>query len=217
MERRDPLLAFTGNAARGIIQDINRLPHGKRVKALDNVLSSYDRRLPAKVRQVASKLRSEGMSTNMAVERAVALSLADATIDKFRGIGEARRAGQPPIGLYGLGLGQDSTTTGETDAETSAKKKVGQMFQGIVCADGVQTAVTDLVGRNKGADAAGATNLGYEVAQGFAQCAAPTPTPTPPTTPTTEEEGSSLAVPIALGVGALVVVGGVVWYTRRKA
>lgn len=210
---------MTGHAAQGILADINRLPQGKRVKALDNVLSSFDPRLPHKVREVATKLRKQGLSTNAAVQQALTLSLADASIDKIRGIGAARMAGKPPVGIYGLGLGEDATssTAGETSAETSAKKKVGQMFQGVVCSDGVQAAVTDMVGRNKGSDAHAATNLGYEVAQGFAQCAVPTPTPTPPTPPTAPTEEKSLALPIALGVGALVVVGGVVWYTRGKA
>ena len=222
LEQRDPLLAFTGNAARGIMADINRLPRGKRVRALDNVLASFDPMLPGKVRQVATRLRQTGMPTNLAVERAVALSLADASVDKIRSIGEARLAGKQPVGLYGLGLGQESDTTSETETEEekSAKKKVGQMFQGVICSDGVQTAVTDMVGRNQGQDAHAATNLGYEVAQGFAQCAnlnqTPTP-PTPPTTPPTTQEKPSLAVPIAVGVGALVVVGGFVWYTGRQS
>lgn len=216
-ETRDPLLAQTGNAARGILRDLNRLPRSKRAQALNNVLRSYDPSLPAKVHKVANRLHAQGMPVNLAVERALALGLADSSIDRIRAIGAARMRGVSPA-VAGLGYLGQTETPSETPAETSAKKRVGQMFQGIVCSDGVQTSVTDMVGRNKGADAHAATNLGYEVAQGFAQCASMNPqAPTPPPAPTpTPDSGGSMVFPIVLGGAALLVVGGAVWYTRKK-
>ncbi len=212
-ERRDALLARTGPAARAIMKSIKTLPRKQQVAALDRVLVKFDEGLPERVRRVSEHLHREGMAVNQAVERALALSLADASINRIKRLGRAYRQGAVvPLGYLG-------TTTPEstTSQEQDAGQIVAGMFQGIVCSDGLQTSITQMVGQNEGREAHDATNLGYEVAQGFAQCGAQTPTPPlPPTTPPTTSGETSLALPIAVGVGALVVVGGVVWYTGRK-
>lgn len=211
-EKRDALLARTGPAARQILKRIKKLPRKEQVGALDRVLNDFDPGLPTRVRRVAEHLRSEGMSINKSIERALSLSLADASINRIKNLGYAYQRGHVlPMGYLGLG----QTSSSSSDEERSSKKVVADMFQGIVCSDGLQTSVTDLVGRNEGTQAQSATNLGYEVAQGFAQCAnqAPVP-PAPPAT--TESEKPSLVGPVVFGLGALVVVGGVVWYTRKK-
>lgn len=211
-ERRDAMLARTGPAARQILANIKKLPRNQQVAALDRVLADFDPNLPTRVRRVAEHLRGEGMSINEALERAIALSLADASINRIKNLGYAYQQGRVlPMGYLGLG----QTSESSTDQERSSKKVVGDMFQGIVCSDGLQTSVTSLVGRNEGAQAQAATNIGYEVAQGFAQCGAQAPPP--PVPPATQEsEKPSLVGPVLFGMGALVVVGGVVWYTRKK-
>lgn len=213
-ERRDAMLARTGPAARQILKQIKKLPRRKQVAAMDRVLGRFDPDLPQRVRLVAHHLQSEGMGTNEAVERALALSLADASISKIKQIGVAYRTGTMiPVGA----LGQD--TDGETAEEKSAGKAIGRMFQGIVCSSDLQRSVTEMVGRKEGQDAHDAANLGYGVAQGVAQCGMPS-SETPPAAPDSDEaasDRSSLLGPVSVGLGALLVVGGVVWYTRKKS
>lgn len=214
VERRDAMLARTGPAARAVLNRIKRLPRRKQVAALDRVLRDFDPGLPERVRRVAEHLHREGMKVNDAIERALALSLADASINRIQKLGRAYRTGQLlPVGYLGQ---TPPTTPSSTDAEQSAGDVVAGMFQGIVCSEGLQTSVADMVGRSEGREAHDATNTGYEVAQGFAQCSALAPSTPPVPAPEPEREGTSPAVPIAIGVGALVVVGGAVWYTTRK-
>lgn len=210
-ERRDALLARTGPAARAVLARINRLPRRKRVAALDRVLSNFDPGLPTRVRRVAEHLHSQGIGVNQAMERALALSLADASIERIKKIGRAYRKGVVlPMGQ----LGAESSEM--TEEEQSAGDVVAGMFQGVICSDGLQTSISEMVGRNEGREAYDATNTGYEVAQGFAQCATLQP-PATPTTPVPEpQDETSLAVPVAVGVGALALAGGVVWFATRK-
>jgi hypothetical protein len=213
-ERRDAILALTGPGARKVLRQIKRLPRRQQVAALDRVLERFDPELPSRVRRVAEHLHRGGMPTDRAVERALALSLADASISKIKAIGVAHLRGEGVhpgmLGLSGLG------SLGTTETERSAEDTVGDVFKGILCSNGLQASVADLVGRNEGGDAATATNTGYEVAQGMAQCGVQAPVEPPPPPATTTGSGGSLAVPIALGAGALLVVGGAVWYTTRK-
>lgn len=214
-ERSDALLAITGPGARRIMRAIKKLPRNQQVQALDRALEQFDPQLPARVRHVAEFLHRGGMPTDRAVERALALSLADASIDRFKQVGYAYRRGEgvPQGILSGLGTGTTATSSSGDDAGQA----VANVFKGIACSNGLQSAVTDLVGRNEGADAAAATNTGYEVLQGAAQCgvAAPAPAPPPPPPPP-PSQGSSLAVPIAVGAGALLIVGGFVLYSAKK-
>jgi hypothetical protein len=214
-ERQDALLARTGPAARRIMRHIKRLPRSKQVAALDRVLERFDSELPARVRRVAEHLHRGGMPTDRAVERALALSLADASIEKIKRVGYAYRRGEGAP--YGPAMGLGTSGTGSS-SERSAEDEVAAVFQGIACSNGLQATITDLVGRNEGADAAAATNTGYEVLQGAAQCGTLTPTPPPPPAPptTTQSSSGSLAVPLAIGAGALLLVGGAVWYTTKK-
>lgn len=212
-ERRDAMLARTGPAARAVLARLNKLPRSQRAAALDRVLMEFDPSLPGRVRRVAEHLRREGMGVDRAVERALALSLADASINRIKSLGRAYRKGQVlPMGYLG-----QTPPAAPTQQEQDAGQVVASMFQGIVCSDGLQRSVTDMVGRNEGREAHDATNVGYEVAQGFAQCASLTP-PTPPTPPPSapRDEGGSVVLPVVVGLGALVAVGGVVWYTKRK-
>lgn len=213
-ERRDAMLARTGPAARAVMKQIKRLPRSRQVAALDRVLADFDPELPGRVRRVAAHLRGGGMATDAAIERALALSLADASINRIQKIGRAYQGGElMPMGY----LGQTPPTAPSTTApEQNAGDVVARMFQGIVCSDGLQRSVADMVGRNEGREAHDATNMGYEVAQGFAQCASLTPPAPAPVPPTTSTDEPSLAVPIAVGIGSIVLAGGVFWYVTRK-
>lgn len=206
-ERRDPLLAHTGPAARRLMAAVRRYPAAQQVQVLDRALAQFQPGTPQRVRRVATFLRRQGLSTTQAVERALALALADSTMEKIKGIGVAYQHGQlMPMG----GLGDEASTSG-----TKPEDVVAGMFQGILCSSGLQTTVVDAVGRGEGQDAATATAVGYGVAQGIAQC----PTTTPPATtpaPVSEPERPSLVWPIAMGIGALALVGGVVWVSRKK-
>lgn len=213
VERRDAMLARTGPAARAILKQIRKLPGSQQVAALDRVLANFDPELPMRVRRVAEHLRREGMSVNASIERALALSLADATISRIQKIGRAYRNGElTPVGYLGQ---TPPTSPAATTAEQNAGDVVARMFQGVVCSDGLQRSVSEMVGRNEGREAHDATNMGYEVAQGFAQCASLTPAAPAPLPPPAQPESSSLAVPIAIGLGAVVVTGGILWYTTR--
>lgn len=201
----DKLLQRTSAAARQVMRQVRKLPRSQQVSALDSALRQFDSALPGKVRQVASRLRAQGASIEQAVERALALSLADASVTKIKNIGRSYQDGR----LIPLGA------LGQADDEKSGPgHTIGKMFQGIVCSNDLQSSVTGLVGRKEGAQAQQATDVGYEVAQGFSQCQPAAPTPAPPAAPV--ESSGSWTVPVMLGVGAILVVGGAVWYTRRS-
>lgn len=206
-ERRDPLLAHTGPAARRLMAAVRRYPSERQVQALDRALESLQPGTAKRVRRVATYLRRQGLGTQQAVERALALALADSTMEYLQRVGRAHQRGElMPVG----GLGESS------DEETKPEDIVVGMVQGVLCAQGLQQTIVDAVGRSEGQDAATATAVGYGVAQGVAQCPpGTTPTPAPPPPPPTPPE-RSLLWPIVMGVGALTLVGGIVWVTRKK-
>lgn len=210
-ERNDLLLRWTGDAARKLMRLVRRYPAEQQAAQLDRMLAQFDGGLPSKVRQVATRLRTEGMSTNLAVERALALSLADSMITRIKNVGMAAQQGrQVPL----AGLGQTTPSS-----SPNAGQIFGQTLQGIVCSQGLQAAITDLVGRNEGRDAANATAVGFGVGSGVAQCGSlTTPPPAPPveTQDEGQDEGMSLLVPIVVGVGAIGAIGGILWWTTRK-
>lgn len=208
MEKRDPLLWWTGRASRAILAKISRLPRGKRASELHRVLSQYDPELPALVQTVAGRLRQKGMPLNAAMERAVAIGLADATIERFQRFGRARTADELyPVG----GLG---SLAPETQEGQDAGKIAGDMFRGIACSQGLKESVSDMVGSTRGADAAQASTIGFEVVKGVAMCTAIEPIPDAPAAQETRE--GSLVLPLVLGIGAVAVIAGVVLYTRKK-
>lgn len=206
-ERRDLLLAHTGPAARAMLWRINRLPRAQRVPELNRVLAQFGAGLPTRMHRTVEFLHREGMSVGAAVERGLALSLADATIERAKKLGQQARDGQ----LFPLsgGLGAE-TTEGESAGNVAAK-----MFQGIACSTDVAAATTDLVGRNEGADAAGATEIGFAVARGAALCPPGSAPPPPGPWPAEQEERGS-ALPLILGLGAAVAIGGVAWFMMAR-
>lgn len=205
-ERSDLLLRWTGDAARKLMRLVRRYPADQQATRLDQMLAQFDAGLPGKVRQVATRLRADGMGTNLAVERALALSLADSMITRIKNVGMAAQGRPVPLS----GLGQTSPST-----SPDAGQILAQTLQGVVCSQGLQTAITDLVGRNEGRDAASATAVGFGVGSGVAQCGSLTTPPPPPADPSGDEEGS-LAVPIVVGVGVIAAIGGILWWTTRK-
>jgi len=211
-EQRDALLARTGPAARSILYQINKLPRSQRRDELNRVLAAFDSALPSRLHRTAEFLHREGMPVPAAMERGLALSLADASIERLKQIGHKAREGRMfPVG--GFGLGEEPTT----QAGRSAGDVVAGMFQGIACSADVAGSTTTLVGSNEGADAARATTVGFAVARGMAQCPRGLP-PEPPVAPPPEsqEEQRSLVLPVVLGVTALAAAGGVVWFVTRK-
>lgn len=211
VERRDPLLALTGAAARKMLMSLRSLPVEKRVAELDRALATVDASLPTRVHQVASYLARSGMNAELAVERAIALSLADSNIDRFTVMGEQYRRGVPV-----QGLGQTSTTP-TTPQGQDAAAVAGNVAQGIACSSALRDAIVDLVGRNQGRSAADATTIGLEVGRGVANCQSlqpPATQPLPPAPiPTTD---SSMMWPLIIGIGSLAVVGGVVFLMRKR-
>jgi hypothetical protein len=207
-EKRDPLLWWTGRASRAILAKIGKLPRDQRAAELRRVLAQYEPELPAQVQRIASRLHRGGMPLNGAVERAVALGLADATAERFQRFGRARMANEIyPVG----GLGDVAP---ETQEGREAGEIAGDMFRGIACSDGLKESVSDMVGTSRGADAAQAATIGFEVVKGTAQCSALEPIPDAAAAADTRE--GSLVVPLVVGIGALAVVGGVVLYMRKR-
>jgi hypothetical protein len=204
-ERRDALLARTGPAARAVLRHINKLPRDQRVPELNRVLADLDPGAPARMHRVSEFLRRQGLSVSDAVERALALTLADASIEHFKRVGRRHRSGMQSMGSLG-----DSTTTGlGQDAGTV----VGGMIQGLTCTPALRDSIAAMVGREEGREAHDATVTGFDAARAMSMC--PT-TPEVPLPPPEEPSGPSLVVPVLIGVGALVFAGGVVWYTGRK-
>jgi len=201
MEGRDALLAKTGPAARAVLKEIRRLPSRQQIPELNRTLREFDPNLPATTQTVAAKLVREGMPINLAMERALALSLADASIEQIKQLGyRVRRGEQVPFGaLGGLGLG-------------AASDEIGRMAEGIACSSQLRDSVTNLVGAKEGADAHDATRVGFDFAAAVATC----PTPATPGSTTVVEEAPSYVIPALIGAGALLAVGGIVWATRKK-
>lgn len=208
MEKKDPLLWWTGRTSRAVLARIKKLPRGKRAAELRRVLGQYNPELPELVKQVASRLHAKGMPLNAAVERAVAIGLADATVDRFEMIGRGRREDN----FYpGGGLGNVAPETSEGQ---DAGKIIGDMMRGIACSDGLKESVSDMVGKQRGADAAQASTMGFETVKGMAQCTSIEPIP--PAPPAEESRQGSILLPVVVGIGALAVVGGVVLYNANK-
>jgi hypothetical protein len=209
-ERRDPLLKLTGTAARRILTSLRSLPVEQRVAELNRVLASVDAGLPDRVRSVAAYLARSGMNADLAVERAVALLLADVNIDRFTAMGEQYRRGAPV-----QGLGQ-TTTTPTTPQGQDAAQVAGSVTQGIACSTELRNAIVDLVGRNQGRSAADATTIGLEVGRGIANCQSLQPTVQPLPPPPAPPAESSMMWPLIIGIGSLAVVGGVVFLMRKR-
>jgi hypothetical protein len=204
-EKRDALLARTGPAARAILRRINTLPRAARAPELNRVLADFDPDAPSRLHRVSERLYAQGYDLNAAVERALALTLADASIEHFKRLGMRGRSG----GVYPLG---DSTTSAPGQ---DAGAIVAGLIQGITCTPALRDSVSTLVGRNEGQQAHDATRLGFDAARSMSMC--PT-TPVPPVAPPASEtsSGPSYLVPVLVGVGALAVAGGVIWYSGRK-
>jgi hypothetical protein len=203
MEHRDALLAKTGPTARALMERTKHLPPAERVRAIDGALASLDPTGPSRVRQVASYLRRHhGLSANEAVERALALALADGAIDRLQ-----RAGGRGPGSLAGLGT--------DASAETDAGALVAGMFHNIACSDPVRTQVTDIVTRHEGANAAAATTLGFETVRAAAPCNPAAPAPAAPSSSPSSSGDSDVVAPIVIGAVGLVVVGGIVWWASR--
>lgn len=197
-ESRDALLAHTGAAARSILRGVKRLPRRHRLSELDRVMSSFNPALPTRMHKVTEFLHRQGMPVDMAVERALTLSLADASIEKVKEIGARYAAGEG----YPLGLGATSSEESST------------MMERIACSPVISSTTTDMVGRKEGADAAGLTRLGFEVLRNVAAC--PPGTVQVPLPPSERTEESSPLVPIVVGLGGLAAVGAIVWFATRR-
>jgi len=205
-ERRDLLLAHTGTAARRLLRAVKKRPRKDQVAVLNRALKAIDPSLPAEVNRVADFLNRQGMKTDRAVERALSLALADAVVERAKTAGRRyqRGAGYPMAGWGMGGLGDE------------AGDIVGASVQGLFCSTGVRDAAAEMVGRQEGADAAGATTLGFELLRGMSQCPAGT-TEVPPPPPSEPVEQDSLLVPVLVGAGALALAGGAFWlFTRKK-
>lgn len=161
------MLAHTGTAAREVLRAVKKYPRSQQPAALDRALANSDRKLPSEVRRLAAILRRRGAEADYAVERALALALADATVRRMKATGRLyQRGGGYPMG----GLGDEAADI------------VGGVAQGIACSTGVRDQTATMVGMEEGADAAGATRLGFELLRGVSMCPAPTPAPVPPRT-----------------------------------
>lgn len=227
-EESDPILRHTGRAAKQFLKAIKRkYARSERAAEMNRILAKYEPTLPARLNRVAHFLKSKGMSTEKAVEKALMLSLADATSTKVQQMGHAYRRGQlRPAGLmrrrYGDGGGDYAGghwwgALGETAASSgpSPEEVVGNMFKGVVCSDALQASFSDVAGRNEGRDAASATNMGFDLAQGFAQCQ-PAELPAPASLPESgDDEGTNWILPVGLAVGGLAVLGGVIFFMKR--
>jgi hypothetical protein len=201
-ERGDVMLAHTGHAARKILRAIRKYPRAQRPAALNRALAATDPKLPGEVRRLAASLRAKGAGIGYALERALTLALADSTVRQIKGAGRLyqRRGGYPMGGMGGLG--------------DEAGDLVGGIAQGVACAGGLRDQTATMVGMEEGADAAAATRLGFEILRGMAQCPPPVVPPVPPADPV--DTSSSMAVPIMIGIGTLIAVGGVAWIVTRK-
>jgi len=202
-ERGNAMLAHTGHAARKILHAIRKYPRAQRPAALNRALAATDPKLPGEVRRLAASLRAKGAGIGYALERALTLALADSTVRQIKGAGRLyqRGGGYPMGGLGGLG--------------DEAGDIVGGIAQGVACSTGIRDQTARMVGMEEGADAAGATTLGFEILRGMSQCpTTPAPVPVPPPDPT--PESSSMVVPVMIGVGTLIAVGGVAWIVTRK-
>lgn len=204
----DPLVARTSAAAREILARVRRLPVAHRAAEIDRAMASFEGGLDRKVRILAQRLAKRGMSAEAAIERAMSLGLADATVSRVHRIGKAYQRGEVlplPHVLEGLGqLGQDAGAVAE------------QMFRGVLCAPELSSTLTSVAGKQGGQEASLATGIGFGVARGVASCpSAPAPVPVEPM-PTDTDEGRNLYLPIALGIGVLAAVGGIVWFTQQN-
>jgi hypothetical protein len=207
----DPVLARTAPAARALLRSVKRLPRSRQMAALHRAIARLDPDLPARLQRTARHLKRQGMSTSAAVERALALSLADGTINQLQQIGrEYRRGRLRPASIAGLG----NTSTSSTQ---SPEEVVGRMFQGVLCSEGLQQQLADLAGRNEGREAASATSAGFDVAQGFAQCQSLVPgaTPAPAAPQPAESERNTWLFPTLVAVGSVAVLGATIYFVRK--
>lgn len=208
--RSDALLRQTRRTARAIMRDIRKLPKAERMPRLYEALSSYEPSLPAKVKAVANTLHRRGASLNEAVERALTLSLADASIDRMRRLGEQVAAGRP--GASGLG---------SLGSLAGAEDDLKDLAVSVACSEELQRTAAEKAGESQGTKAYNATLLGFKAASSAVKCPEGTkqdltkPPPSPPTKPQDGDE-MSLAVPIIVGVSVLGLAGVAIWYMRTQ-
>lgn len=205
-ERSDPLLRRTHKAARAIMRDVRKLPKSERLARLDAALSSYDRALPGKVKAVANTLYRNGANLNEAVERALTLSLADASIDRVRRLGE-QVSSQSVEGLGAIGL-------------SGAEDDLKDLFTSVACSQELRRTASEKAGESQGSKAYNATLVGFKAAESVVNCPERSqtdltkPPPTPPPEP--KDDGMSIGVPIVVGVTVLGLAGVGIWYMRTQ-
>lgn len=210
----DPLMARTRLAARTVLKKVEREAPGDKLAELNRGLAAFDPSLPGKLQRVFAHLVERGRDPNAALEEALARTLADSIIERYKLVGQAALRGQrlsvdtvtSISGLAGLGsVGSDIA------------KFFGSVARSTACSDGVRSLTTDLVGRSEGRGAATATDVGFEVTRGVTRCRQPGAGPAAPGAPfPTEEPRRFPWTPVLIGVGALAVVGGVVFVAARK-
>lgn len=177
---------------------------------LYEALASYDPTLPAKVRAVADTMHRRGAPLHRAVEKALTLSLADASIDRMRRIGEQVMTGR--AGASGLGA---------LGALSGAEDDLKDLAVSVACSEELQKTASEKAGESQGTKAYNATLLGFKAAKSTVKCPERTeedltkPPPTHPS-PKPEDDELSIAVPVIVGVGVLGLAGVAIWYMRTQ-
>lgn len=194
MYKDDALTKYTRAAGQQIMALVMAQPQGARSDVVRSALESIKPGLHAKVDRLAGRIAAGGISTLMAYEEALRLTLADVFVDSIKALAAAQQSGRTTDEalaaqrlfygqLHPAGLGDSDGGLG--NAGRDAANFALNLLRSAACSEEVKSAITGAI-TSPGARTA--TSAGLDVAKGVAACgrlpgATPPPGPVAPPPP----------------------------------
>lgn len=227
MYKDDALTRYTSAAAQKIMMLIEAQPQGVRSSAVQGALDAIRPGLYLKVDRLAGAIAAGGISTLMAYQEAIRLSLADVFMDAVKALARAKATGKLDDAameaqrmFYGdphitaLGDSGDGLGSAARDAANFGLN----VIRAAACSDEVRDLITGAITSEGARSAAGA---GLSVAKSIAACnklpgATPPPGPAAPPPPATTPEAKDNTTTYVLAGAAVLGLGAIMFFALRK-
>jgi len=196
----DPIANFGRDAAKLILSEMRKVPPAERVSTMRRLLDDIDGKLFDQVAATTKVRQDAGETPAVALERALAASLAASYVEQLKKLGETR---QPPTsGLLGLALGSVSPDGLGSfwGGVKGAGKKIGNGLKSLACK------AANNPGAGIAATAAGGPAGGTGVQLAAQLCGGGQTTDTAAPLPAPPSSSSFPIMPVLIGGGVLLAV-----------